>query len=82
MKQLSDSDIEGLEKLVDDIPLVSLDIPLPKRRSTKRQSRKRAEPHLRAHKVKGRDYYYYVRGTDKEIYLGDADSILKAVKGK
>jgi len=37
------------------------------------------EPHLRPHQVKGRTYYYYCRGTDKEIYLGTADHILEAV---
>lgn len=39
------------------------------------------EPHIRPHKVKGRIYYSYYNGTDKEIYLGTADRILQAVKG-
>ena len=48
----------------------------------KRAYRKRrtAEAHIRPHKVKNRTYYSYVRGSDKEIYLGDADAILKAVR--
>lgn len=40
----------------------------------------RAAPHIRKHEVKGRVYYCYVRGTDREIYLGSADIILKAVQ--
>lgn len=39
-------------------------------------------PYLRPHDVKGRLYYSYCRGSEKEIYLGSADAILKAVKGK
>jgi len=78
----TDSEIKELEKLVNDIPLISLDVPVPKTRLTKRQPRKRAEAHIRAHTSKGREYYYYIRGTDKEIYLGNADSILEAVKGR
>ena len=78
----TNSDIEELEKLVNDIPLTSLDMLAPKPRLTKRQPRKRAEAHIRAHMSKGREYYYYIRGTDKEIYLGNADSILEVVKGR
>ena len=47
---------------------------------TKKGSRHTAEPYLRPHQVKGKSYYYYCRGTDKEIYLGDAAAILKAVR--
>jgi len=72
---------EDQEKLVEVIPPVSLDAPLPSRGLTNRKTRRIAEPHLRAHKVKGRLYYYYCRGIDPEIYLGDADTILLAVKG-
>lgn len=71
-----------LEKLVEDIPLVSYDIPVPKVPLTKKHSRKTALPMIRAHMVKGTPYYYYCRGTDKEIYLGSAKSILRTVKGK
>jgi len=71
-----------LEKLVEDIPLVSYDMPVPKTPSTKKHSQKTAQPTIRSHMVKGRPYYYYCRGTDKEIYLGSARGILKAVKGK
>lgn len=52
--------------------------------STKKRSyriRRIADPHIRAHMSNGRPYYYYCRGTDKEIYMGDADTILQAVKG-
>lgn len=38
-----------------------------------------ADPYIRAHKKDGRNYYYYCRGIDPEIYLGTADSILRAV---
>ena len=71
-----------VEKLVNDTPLVSLDIPLPERTLTKKRIyriRRIAEPHIRAHMSKGRPYYYYLRGKDKEEYLGDADYILSLV---
>ena len=48
---------------------------------SKRLTNRLAEPHIRAHEVKGKRYYYYVRGTDREIYLGTANAILEAVKG-
>lgn len=51
----------------------------PTKKRAYRKSRT-AQSHIRPHKVKGRTYYSYVRGTDKEIYLGDADTILKAVQ--
>lgn len=47
---------------------------------TKKRIRRIADPHVRAHKVKGRNYYYFCRGTDPEIYLGTAEAILLAVK--
>ena len=72
-----------IEKLVDNIPLVSLDVPVPQKPLTKKRSRIRriADPHIRGHQVKGKTYYFFCRGVDKEIYLGDAVTILKAVKG-
>jgi len=73
-----------IEKLVEDITLVSLDLPLPSRQLTKKRVyriRRIAEPHIRPHISKGRPYYYFCRGIDKEIYLGDAETIYKAVKG-
>ena len=76
-----ETEITELEKLVEDIPPVSLDIPIPRAGSTKKRTRKLAAPHLRPHNVRGHIYYYYCRGADKETYLGDADAILKAVKG-
>ena len=71
-----------IEKLVEDIPLSSLDVTVPKIPPTKKRAyriRRIAEPHIRGHKVKGRTYYTYCRGTDQEIYLGSANAILKAV---
>jgi hypothetical protein len=70
-----------IEKLVEDIPIVSLDIPIHKKPPTKKRIRRIAEPHIRGHQVKGRVYYYYVRGMDKEVYLGNADAILQALNG-
>jgi hypothetical protein len=35
-----------LEKLVKDIPLVSLDVPVPKKPLTKKRIRRIAEPHI------------------------------------
>ncbi len=72
---------QDLKKLVEEIPPASLNVPLPQRRSTKKRVRRIAEPHIRSHRVKGHVYYTHCRGTDKEIYLGDADAILKAAKG-
>jgi len=69
------------EKLVNNIPPDSLEVRIPEKGLTNRPIRRITVPYLRAHKVKGRLYYTYCRGTDKEIYLGDADSILRAVKG-
>ncbi|OGN90757.1 MAG: hypothetical protein A2Z70_01375 [Chloroflexi bacterium RBG_13_48_17] len=67
-------------KLVEQKVGVSLALPGPKRRSTKKRAHRRlAEPHLRKHQVKGKTYYYYCRGADREIYLGDAGTILMAV---
>lgn len=76
---------EDLEKLVKDMPLASLDMPLSEMNPTKKRAykvRRLAEPHLREHRVKGKVYYTYCRGTDKEIYLGSAESILKVVTDK
>ena len=72
-------------KLVEDAPLVSYEIPVPAATSTKKRIRRIADPHIRHKTIKGRNYYYYCRGEDREIYLGTADSVLAAVmtaKGK
>ena len=76
------ANIPGAVKLVEDMPLTSLGMPAPKPTLTKKRIRRIAEPHIRSHKVYGYIYYYYVRGEDQEIYLGSADSILKAVTGR
>jgi hypothetical protein len=68
--------------LVEDMPLASLGMPVIQKTATKKRIRRIAEPHIRSHKVYGYIYYYYVRGEDQEIYLGSADSILKAVTGR
>ena len=70
-----------LKKLVQDIPLVSLGVRMLKTPRTKKRIRRIAEPHLEGRKQKGHIYYYYRRGIDSPIYLGDAVTILKAVKG-
>lgn len=44
------------------------------------QIKRFAEPHIEHKKNKGKLYYYYRRGTDRKIYLGTADDILKAVQ--
>jgi len=69
-----------IEKLVEEIPLISYDIAVPKTPPTKKRIRRIADPHIRGKKVKGHVYYYYCRGIDKEKYLGDADAILRAVR--
>jgi hypothetical protein len=72
-----------VEKLVENIPGAVLDIPLTEKPSTKKRVRRVVEPHVRAREVtkngKKYVYYCYVRGTDREIYLGDADFILQAI---
>ena len=70
------------EKLVKIMPAgeadsLGLNIPLTKKRAYR--IRRIALPYIRAHKVKGRTFYTYTRGTDREIYLGTADAILEAV---
>ena len=66
------------KKLVKTYPVVSLgDTPLVKP-STNKPVHRIAEPHIRPHKVKGKNYYFYCQG-QKEIYLGDADAILAAI---
>jgi hypothetical protein len=48
---------------------------------TNKQSRKRlVRGRIKGHRVKGKNYYSYARSDDKEIYLGSAEAILKAVK--
>lgn len=64
------------ENLVDELSLDRLPSKGPKRGRLKRV----VEPHLRPHKSNGKLYYYYCRGAYQEIYLGDADTILKAVR--
>jgi hypothetical protein len=71
------------KKLVGDVPRVSYDMSMPGAAPTKKRAykiRRLAEPHLRKHVVKGKVYYTYCRGIDREIYLGDAEAILKAIQ--
>lgn len=75
------NEIAEPEKLVNNDPLSLRNIIMAEKPPTKKRIRRIAEPHLRPHTVKGRTYYTYCRGTDREIYLGSADAILKAVKG-
>ena len=70
----------GDKKLVKNPTPIRHDIPKPVHELTKKGSRQAAAPYLRAHRVNGHTYYSYCHGTDKEIYLGSADTILKAVK--
>ena len=77
------SDIAELEKLVNSIPLATREPGVEKLASSNKRSyrkRKIAPAHIRAKLIKDRTYYYYCRGIDKEVYLGSADLILKAVK--
>lgn len=70
----------GGKKLVELAPVSSLrPAPKPKGLTKKRYH---AEPEIRAHVVNGKRYYFYRRGTDKEIYLGSARHILRMVKGE
>lgn len=73
------------EKLVKNAPADSLklsDLKIQGNKFTNKQARIRRipEPRIRPHKVKGREYYFYIEG-DNEIYLGSAESILGKVKG-
>lgn len=47
---------------------------------TKRKKRNLAKAHLQGRMRNGIVYYYYRRGTDKEIYLGSAETILSMVR--
>lgn len=81
----SESERKNLEKLVQDIPVISLDVPVPERPCTKKRAykaRKKAKAHIEPRTSNGQTYYWYRRGTDKPIYLGSAETILKAVTGQ
>ena len=74
-----ESQLDSIENLVEQLKGGKSNVTTDRRHSTKR-GRRLAEPHLRAHISHGKIYYYYCRGADKEFYLGDADSILGAVR--
>ena len=70
------------EKLVQQRPSLSLDVlPVRTDRTNSTLGRPPAAPYLKEHVVKGKSYYSYCHGARKQIYLGSADKILKAVKG-
>lgn len=71
--------IKDGEKLLQDGPLVSYGRTTRKRSRNKNRVQNLANPHIERRLVSGRAYYYYRRGTDKPVYLGTADAILKAV---
>ncbi len=76
-------EIMEVEKLVEEERPVMPDMLRSEMALTNKRAyrkRKLAGAHIRAHNVKGKLYYYYVRGTDKEVYLGDAAAVLRAVK--
>lgn len=78
------ADTNGRQKLVNKPPSSTPDLTLNDLTPTKKRAyiiRRIAEPRIRDHKVNGKPYYYFCQGTDKEIYLGDAAAILRAVKG-
>ena len=71
------------EKLVQQKPSLSLDmLPVRTDRTNSTLGRPPAAPYLKVHVVKGKNYYSYCHGSRKQIYLGSADKILKAVTGK
>lgn len=76
----SKAEKEDRKKLVDNDSLSVAGLMAQARGPTKKRIWRTADPHIRRHLVKGRTYYTYCRGTDREIYLGDADDILRAVK--
>lgn len=60
--------------------LLSLGALGPRRRRDNKQLHYQADPHLQLRRSKrGGPYYTFRRGEDKEIYLGSAEFILKAV---
>lgn len=65
-------------KLVRKADPASLNLgTLPKRQTKKRA---RAPARLKEKVIKGKKYYYWHREGRKEVYLGDADRILEAVR--
>jgi hypothetical protein len=69
------------EKLVKQGTSTTLEIPDVeeiKKTLTNQRVRRVADPYIRPHRTKNKVYYTHCRG-DKEIYLGSADFILKAV---
>jgi len=83
---ITEAKIKTPEKLhenkpVDSLKLSGLKILLVK--STAKRTRKRRPPvgRITSHVSKHRKYYYFARGS-REVYLGSAEAILKAVKGE
>lgn len=55
-------------------------IPTRSRRRDNKHVHYQADPHIQYHKgARGSPFYTYRRGEDKEIYLGTAETILRAV---
>lgn len=73
---------DGPGKLVQVDPLSIRDMVEPKTGCNKKRIRRIADPHIEPYRVHGEIYYRYRRGTDRPIYLGTADSILRAVREK
>ena len=75
------SEINRGEKLVENAENLLIE-KVVNIKSTNKRITRQAEPHIRPHKVKGRLYYTYCRGMDKEAYLGTPEFILEAVLEK
>ena len=73
-------EINNSVKLLQDRPPLSFGVSPRKEPCNNKPIKRIADPHIEAGKRKGKNYYYYRRGVDAPIYLGTADSILKAVQ--
>ncbi|OGO00986.1 MAG: hypothetical protein A2Y58_03175 [Chloroflexi bacterium RBG_13_51_52] len=67
------------QKLVQDEPLGTNDLPALVAACNKKRIRRIAEPHIESYTSNGQQYYRYRRGSDQPIYLGTAESILAAI---
>jgi len=70
----------GPEKLVKKTDDLSFDLSLSDLRAPRPTNRKKTPGYIRRHRVKGRTYYTYCRGYEREIYLGSAETILEVVQ--
>lgn len=64
---------------VQERPINSYELEVPKNPCTKKRIRRVADPHIEPYHTGGRLYYRYRCGERRPVHLGSADSILADV---